>query len=230
MLKLNQDKTELIVFRPKHRQCSTGDWAITIGGVNIIGVQCVKNLGVLLDRHLNMEKQVNAISKSCFYQIRNIGQIRRYITNEACKTLVQALITSRLDYANSLLYGIPSSLLGRLQRVQNTAARLVTLTRKRDHITPILKQLHWLPVEYRPQYKILMHTYKALNDMGPLYIKELLGVYRPTRSLRSASRSLLVVPHTRTQTYGCRCFGKSAPQLWNDLPESVKKCEQSSQF
>ena len=125
----------------------------------------LKNLGVFLDEHLAMEKQVNAIAKSCFYQIRNIGQIRRYITNAACKTLVQALVTSRLDYVNSLLCGISSALCGRLQRVQNSAARLVTLSRKRDHIITILKELHWLPIEYRPQYKIMMHTYKALNDM-----------------------------------------------------------------
>ena len=90
-----------------------------------------------MDSGLTMEKQVNAISKSCFYHIRNIGKVRQYITNNACKTLVQALVTSRLDYA--LLQGLPQVLIERLQRIMNYAARLITRSRKSEHITPVLR-------------------------------------------------------------------------------------------
>ena len=147
----------------------------------------MKNLGVYFDTSLIMERQVNAISKACYYQIRNIGQIRRYITLDACKTLAHALITSRLDYGNALLYGLPSTLMTRLQKVHNSSARLVTRTHKREHITPVLNSLHWLPVIYRSQYKILMYTFKALQGTVPQYLEELVIPYQPTRSLWSDS-------------------------------------------
>ena len=118
-------------------------------GKNTVSVaSSVKNLGVYFDTSLTMERQVNAISKACYYQIRNI---RRYITLDACKTLAHTLITSRLDYGNALLYGFPSTLMTRLHEVQNYSARLVTRTHKREHITPVLNSLYWLPVIYRSQ-------------------------------------------------------------------------------
>lgn len=230
MLKLNQDKTEFIVFTPKHQRLATQHLSVDIGDVTITAAPVVKNLGVFMDKNLVMERQVNAVSKSCYHQIRSIGQIRQFITKDACKILIQALVTSRLDYANSLLFGLPQCLLSRLQRVQNSAARLVTLTRKRDHITPILHDLHWLPTEYRPQYKILLYTYKALNGMAPGYIGDMITRYKPTRQLRSQTRGLLVTPKTRTKTYGVRCFSSAAPLLWNALPNSIKTCSTLSSF
>ena len=170
-----------------------------------------------------MENQVTAVSRSCYHQISRIGTIRQYITEECCKILVHSLVTSRLDYANSLLYGIPQSMLGRLQRVQNCAARLITRKRKHDHITPTLKSLHWLPVHLRCQYKILMLTFKALQQTAPSYLQELIVRYTPSRSLRSESASLLAVPTARTEMYGNRCLDKSASTLWNRLPEELRK-------
>ena len=108
-----------------------------------------------MDSGLTIEKQVNAISKSCFYHIRNIDKVRQYITNDACKILVQALVTSRLDNGNALLLGLPQVLIERLQRIQNCAARLITRSRMSEHITPVFKrQLHWLPVKYRLRFKL----------------------------------------------------------------------------
>ena len=115
---------------------------------------------------------------------------------DACKTLTHALITSRLDYDNALLYGLPSTLMTRLQKVQNSSARLVTRTHKREHITPVLHSLHWLPVIYRSQYKILMYTFKALQVTAPQYLEEVVLPYQPTRSLRSESGAFLAVPTT----------------------------------
>ena len=146
MLKLNNEKSELIVFSSKHRIRRVNNLSLTIGGRLLHAVQSMRNLGVIMDSGLTMEKQVNAISKSCFYHIRNIGKIRQYITNDACKILVQALVTSRLDYGNELLQGLPQVLIERLQRIQNCAARLITRSRKSKHITPVLCELHWLPV------------------------------------------------------------------------------------
>ena len=172
-----------------------------------------------------MDKQVSAISKSCHFQIRNISRIRPYITESACKTLVCSLVTSRLDYGNALLHGIPSNLTQKLQRIQNTAARLILLKKKTDHITPALETLHWLPVQYRSKYKLLLYVFKALKQVAPLYLQELVTLYRPARTLRSENNMLLVNPSVRTKTYGERRFDKSAAVLWNDLPYELRATE-----
>ncbi len=98
---------------------------------------------------------------------------------------------SRLDYGNALLGGCPASSINNLQIVQNAAARVLTWSRKYDHITPILQSLHWLPIEFRISYKILLLAYKALNDLAPAYLTNLLSRYNPTRSLRSQNSGLL---------------------------------------
>jgi hypothetical protein len=221
-LKLNQDKTELMVFAPKHRVKDVAKLSISFGGCVIHDTPYVKNLGAYFDRTLCMEKQCNAITRSCYLNIRNIGRIRSCISEDACKTLVNSLVTSRLDYSNVLLYGINKQLTDKLQRVQNTAARLITRTRKSDHITPVLMELHWLPVEFRSQYKLLLHVFKALNDLSPVYLQELIKPYKPVRSLRSESAFLLQVPSTRPKTYGERRFDKAASSLWNSLPVHLR--------
>ena len=110
-----------------------------------------------------MENHCNTLTKSCYFHLRNIGRIRNYITEDACKTLVNSLVTSRLDYGNALLIGTTKQLTDKLQRVHNTAARIITRSKSKfDHITPVLIDLHWLPIEFRCQFKILVYAYKAL--------------------------------------------------------------------
>ena len=96
-----------------------------------------------------------------------INRIRRYLCEDVIKTLVNNLVTSRFDYCNSLLYGLPNILLNKLQKVQNTSARIIKRIPRQNHTTPILKELHWLPVKYRTEYKLLLITYKALNGQAP---------------------------------------------------------------
>ena len=144
------------------------------------------------------------------------------IDEGACKRLIHALVTSRLDYANALLQGLPCASTNKLQRVQNTAARMVSRSRKHEHITPVLIELHWLPVQYRVQFKILVYTYKAVHGLGPMYLNELVTLYRPSRTLRSENGMLLEVSRKRTKTFGDRRFDKSAPTLWNGLPVSLR--------
>ena len=103
-----------------------------------------------------------------------------------------SLVTSRLDYGNALLFEVNSGLINKLQRVQNTAARLITRTKKHNHITPVLVSLHWIPVQYRIQYKLLLYTFKALNGLAPIYLEELINIYQPTRSLRSENEMRLI--------------------------------------
>ena len=117
----------------------------------------------------------------------------KYLNNEDGENFVHAFVTSRLDCCNSILYGIPDSEIAKLQRLQNTEARLVARVKKIDHITPVLQKLHWDPVKSRINYKILLLTFKALNGLAPSYLSELLDTYRPSRNLRSSGKHLLTL-------------------------------------
>ena len=222
MLKQNADKTEVIVFTSERNAGMVNDISVTVGDLDIKPSSYVRNLGAWLDSRVDMERHVNSVCKFCFGQIRQIGHIRKYLTMDATKSLVNSLVTSSLDYCNALFSGVPKTTLHKLQNVQNTAAVVVAKTSRSCHITPILKELHWLPVQYRIQYKNFTHTYKALHEQSPVYIKEFLQVYRPRRDLRSQSSPLILeVPRSRTVSYGDRSFAIIAPKLWIALPPGV---------
>ena len=126
-----------------------------------------------MDDKINFEKQVTFICKSSFYHIRNIARIRRFLSEESTKALVHAFVTYRMDNCDSLLYGLPKNQIENLQRVQNCAASLVVNARRHDHIPPVLRDLHWLPVEQRIIFKILLFTFKALNGLATSYLSDL---------------------------------------------------------
>ena len=125
---------------------------------------------------------------------------------------MHAFITSKLDYCNFLLYGCRKMQLKKLQYVQNTAARIITRTRKFDHITPVLSDLHWLPVSYRFVFKIILLVLKSLNSLSPSYLADRLSYQSHSRNLRSSSRQLLEQPRSFTKTYGDRAFSVCAPK------------------
>ena len=177
-----------------------------------------------------MKHQIANNVKSCYYQIIHIGQIRPHLTEESCKTVV-ALVTSRLDYGNALLYGLPQTVLQRLQKVQNCAACLITRTRKYEHIIPVLQRLHWLPVRLRPTYKVLLFIYCALNGLAPDYLAELIS-YRPiNRTVRSASLpALLFVTASLTVTHGDRRFAVCSVVLWNNITPSHRTAKSLQVF
>ena len=140
------------------------------------------------------------------------------------KVLVTTLILSRIDYCNSLLAGLPKQQLQRLQNLQNNAARLITLKRKRDHVTPMLIELHWLNINDRICYTIYLFCFKRLNNMAPEYLTGMLRVYTPSRSLRSANdRTVPVKPHKNYVACGKRSFSYVAPTMWNRLPRYIRE-------
>ena len=174
---------------------------------------------------MNMQLQINKTCQSAWFALRKIALIRQYLSQETCEKLVHAFISSKLDFMNCLLYGLPSIHLNKLQRVQNAAARLITGTKMRDHITPVLIKLHWLPIKQRIAYKILLFTYKALNGMAPQYLCDLIHPVSHTRTLRSSSRQLLQVPRTNSVAHGDRCFSVAGPVLWNKLPDHIHSAD-----
>ncbi len=133
-------------------------------------------------------------------------------------------------HVNRKLSGRKRSSINNLQIVQITASRVLTRSRKYDHITPILQSLHWLPIKFRISYKILLLAHKALNDLAPAYLTNLLSRYNLTRSLRSQNSGLLVVPRIAKSTKGGRTFSYLAPKLWNILPDNVRGSDTLSLF
>lgn len=220
-LKLNHGKTEFIIFK-NPKTVKSPDWEIHCGNSSLKPVDLVRNLGVTFDSSLRMEQHVNNVTKSCRYHLRNISRIRRFISKDACRSLVQAAITSRLDYANSLLYGAPQFLIDRLQKVQNAAARTVTCANRRDHVSPLLVQLHWLPIPKRIEYKVIILTYKSIHGCGPSYMKDLINVPERLRPTRNQHQNKLTVPRTKCVRFGDRSFRKAAPTLWNNLPTEMR--------
>ena len=177
-----------------------------------------------------MEKFVNSKCQSAYYHMRNIAKIRPFLNTKSIEQLVHAFITTNLDYCNSLLCGLPQTLLTKLQRIQNSAARLITKKSKRASISPILYQLHWLPVEQRITFKVLLIMFRALTTGSPSYIREILCSHQPSRCLRSSNKNLLVVPATRTKSYGDRSFSKFGSYHWNALPLSIRNAHSVSSF
>ena len=215
-LKLNSDKSELLVISSKCRPRPSLD-SISISEQVVNLSVSARNLGFIVDDSLPLEKHVNSISKSCYYHIRRIAKIRKYLSEDSTAALVHAFITCRLDNGNALLYGLPKYLIQRLQPVQNCAARLVSCKPRYARATPILRERHWLPVESRIIFKILSLVYKSLNNLAPAYINKLLKNYKPSRNLRSVDQSLLTVPRSNQRTNGDRAFSVAAPKLWNAL-------------
>ncbi|XP_068692896.1 uncharacterized protein [Montipora capricornis] len=215
-LKLNKEKTEFLFFQSKFRlqHCLP---SICFGQDTVQPSQTARNIGVTFDSTMSMLPHINTVCKSAFYHLRNLSRIRKFISTETAKTLVHAFISSKLDHCNSLLYNLPKYAVKKLQHVQNAAARLITFSSKFNHITPILKDLHWLPINERIKFKISILTFKALHDLSPSYI------HRPSRTLRSSTSLRLNPASYNLKSYGSRAVAVASPELWNDLPEHIKK-------
>ena len=228
-LKLNQDKTQIIWIGTRQQLAKVSAIELTLPSAVVRFSTIVSDLGFIVDSQLNMSDHVAQVCRSCYFQLRQLRHVRRSLTPDAVKTLIHAFISSRLDYCNSLLTGVSDGVLRKLQSVQNAAARLITNTRKFDHITPVLRDLHWLPVRQRIEFKTAMLVYKCLHGLAPSYLSEFC---RPVsslpgrRQLRSGSTGILHVPRTKT-SIGSRSFAVAGPVTWNSLPAELRTFELS---
>ena len=198
-------------------------------GKAYFGIMCLKNASIVFRRLISLSQHTKAVSKSSFYHIRALKQIRGSLDDSNVCTVATALVSSRLDYANSILYGIPAKHISRLQRTQNTLARVVTGTGFTDSSSSTLKRLHWLSIDARIKFKIATLTFKALNTGNPPYLASLLHRHNPSRALRSASSNILSVARSNL-SFGSRAFRSAAPTVWNSLPPHVRSCTTLTTF
>ena len=217
-LQLKSSKTEGLLVGTSHQIRSTPFTVFQFAGHNISLSSTVTNLGVRFDPHLSFDNHIQHVCKTAFFHLRNISKLRPSLSLPDAEKLVHAFVSSRLDYCNALLFGISDSSIKKLQYIQNCAARVLKRVRKSQHITPVLHNLHWLPVRFRIEYKICLLTYQCVHGSAPVYLRELITERRLGRQLRSSNTYTLQVPVSNLRTMGDRAFQVAAPQLWNALP------------
>ena len=214
-LKMNPDKTEMIMLLPPSlKDVNIIKGCILPDGNCIRFSDFVRNLGFILDQHLCMETHVNSVVSHCYKLLGDINKIRNLLSSKHTEMLVHAVISSRLDYCNSLLYGVNKSVINKYQKVQNAAARIVAKKRKCESVANALVNLHWLKVEPRIVFKLLLLTYKSLNNMSPDVVVDMIKV-------KDVQRKLLVEKNYMT-SHARKSFSYVAPRLWNNLPSEIR--------
>ena len=171
---------------------------------------------------MSLDKHVSSIVKLCFLQLRDFRCIRSFISKTAALTLANAFVLSRLDFCNSLFYGLAEYSIHRFQKVQNAVARIVSNSSCFSHITPTLESLHWLPIFYRINFKMCCVTHRALFLGEPFYLSTLLSYRSNTLFIHSTSFSPLLLPYLNKKSNGFRTFSYAASFLWNHLPNIVR--------
>ena len=228
---LNPHKTEFLIIG-NARQCSKISLdCLDFSGSSVPVSASARNLGFIFDSSLSFSNQISAVSKSCFFHIRQLRRIRPSLNHDTAVLLANSLVSSKLDFCNSLYYGLPESSIHRLQLIQNALIRGVFPgVRKLDHISAYRRRLHWLPVEQRITYKLATLTFKALDSGSPYYFSELLRpIVHSSRNLRSNDLSLLSVPRLNSVA-GRRSFAFSGPTIWNSLPLELRQCRSFAVF
>ena len=169
--------------------------------------------------------------RAAYIELRRISSTRNFLSVDVTKTLMCSLVLSKLDYCNSLLSGSPQYLIQLFQKVQNTAARITLKVPRLAHTSPLLRSLHWLPVQKRIKHKVCSNCYTTLTGASPKYMSELVNVYTPSRCLRSSSDShTLTIPCVRTKTCGQRSIAYQGPATWNKLPFDLRHKDSLSTF
>ncbi len=185
-----------------------------------------------MDSRLNLKAHVASISRACFFHLRRLRQIRDCLDDDSTRTVVVALVLSRLDYCNAILAGLPDLTLSPLTRVLHAAARIVLKIGYRDHITPALRQLHWLPIQERIKFKLCLLMFNVVHGCSPSYLQDMVSscaTAQRGRQLRSASDNSFTVRRTRLR-FGDRAFSVAGPMAWNSLPVYLRFAQSTRSF
>ena len=228
-LKLNDDKTELIVIGTCAHLDKISISELRIDHVKVSTVCNVRNLGAWFDIHLSMKTAINKTCQSGLYHLYNIGRIKRFLSFEDRKSIVQAILMSRIAYGNSLWCGVAATNLSKLQRVQNAAVRLVCSLPRHEHVTSSFIRLHWLPIKFRINFKIAMLCFKCIHGHAPSYLKRMVAIKKTSTNNLRSSTSIQSKDNSRRskKTPGDRAFSNASAKIWNSLPQSLQS-EQNS--
>jgi Reverse transcriptase (RNA-dependent DNA polymerase) len=233
-LALNPAKPEAVQFSIGRGRARTHSiTAVDVWNTPIQPAATIKSLGVTFDQNLSFSQQVDGVWKSCYFHIRALRHVRDSLPDDVARKVANNIVTSRLDYCNGLYAGMSSTNFNKLQRLQNTVARVVLNWRKFDHINPSLAELHWLPIRQRTTFKMATLTYKLLHSSQPHYLSDSLQLYQPEHNLQSFNQNLLTVTQSRTVT-ASRSFKHSSVSVWNssssDIRNSPTLCSFRSQL
>ena len=225
-LQLNGDKTEIIWSgsRANLNKLSSVETTLRIGSTIAEPVNAVHNLDVYMDSALSMRTHIGKASAVCFYHLRLLRQLRYVVSKSTMQWLVSALVLARIDYCISVLAGLPVITLEPLKRVMNAAVRLVAGLDVRDHVTPAMRDLHWLPVTFRVQCKLCLMVHSSVNGRSPEYNTDVLvsmSSLQGRATLRSSPSVSFDVPRTRTG-FGERAFSVAGPAAWNKLSSNLR--------
>ena len=186
----------------------------------------VRDLGVTLDQELSLSQHVNLITRSCYYQLRQLRVVLRSLSHDAAVVLVHAFVTSRIDHCCSVLAGHPSGLIGRLDRVLRSAARLIGHIPKYAPVSAYMRDvLHWLPASQRISYRIAALVWRCLTGSAPSYLYDLcrpVSDLASRRALRSSTKGELLVPRARSSVRQRRAFSVVGPSTWNGLSLTLR--------
>ena len=226
MLKLNDNKTELMLVSSKRtKHLHSLPTSITMGNTQTSFKHSVKNLDLTLDCHLTMNAHVTNIARTCYFELRRLASIRRFLRSTATATLVSAFDSSTIDYCNSLLFGSTHDVTSHLQQTQNYAARVILCLPKSSSITTHLKSLHWLPVNVRSTFKIACLCYHCHNSTAPSFVTDMLH-RKPSHTCNTRSSSytmpLINRPAHSKATLGDRSFSFASSSVWNSIPNDVR--------
>jgi hypothetical protein len=229
-LSLNPDKSDSVLFGTRQRSHSfSAVTTVNVAGSVVPLADHVKLLGVTLDDRLSMDKHVNEVSRACFYHLRALRHIRSSVSASDANMIACSVVGSKLDYANTVLYGVSAKNVTRLQRVQNALARCVVDSKVHRSSNALLQQLHWLPIQYRIDYKLAKLAFLARSNATSSYLNSSVTSYIPSRSLRSQESCLLAVPRSKT-IFGSRAFRVAAPTVFNSLTQDIRSCDSVSSF
>ena len=205
---MNGSKTEFLIVGNKQQLERVNIPFIHVGEDQITPATSERNLGVIFDSSLKTDMQITKACQNAYYHLHNIRRIRKFLSQEATCTILHAFIISQIDYCNSSMNG----LIKKLQRVQNTAARLVFNLRKYDRITPALATFRWFPVKYRIEFKTPLIVLKGLHGKAPTYIQEMTTPSKSKRySIRSSEERVLKAPKFKHDTFSKRAFAVYGP-------------------
>jgi len=230
---LNPTKSEAIAVGTRVQvTAASACGSVDIAGTRVPFSDNVKLLGVTIDSTLSFDKHITSVVRGCNYHLHALRHIRPLISEEVAKTVACSMVSTRLDYCNSLLHGTTAKNLQRLQIVQNDLARTVLQVNRRTSATECRKTLHWLPVKSRIDYKIATTVFKLRQSSIPSYLSELIVDYRPPRTLRSADKLLLreLEGPVRKLAFSSKSFAVFGPIVWNSLSLDCRTCNSFGTF